>query len=85
MAFVFSGPSTTATLWCVQVRLREPSTFQLEDIKAVSFAEVAERARALQARHPTLESAVVYCLYLESAVAYCLYLQSAVAYCLYYD
>ena len=32
----------------VQVRLREPEAFQLNDVKATSFAEVAERARALQ-------------------------------------
>ena len=32
----------------MQVRLREPGAFQLEDTKAISFAEVAERARALQ-------------------------------------
>ncbi len=36
-------------IWRVlQVRLREPGAFQLEDTKAISFAEVAERARALQ-------------------------------------
>ena len=32
----------------MQVRLREPEAFQLNDVKATSFAEVAERARALQ-------------------------------------
>lgn len=32
----------------LQVRLREPEAFQLDDVRAISFAEVAERARALQ-------------------------------------
>ena len=30
------------------MRLREPEAFQLTDVRATSFAEVAERARALQ-------------------------------------
>lgn len=39
---------STDNLSTFQVRLREPGAFQLEDVKAISFAEVAERARALQ-------------------------------------
>lgn len=45
---VLCGPEYMTVTAALQVRLREPEAFQLDDFRAISFAEVAERTRALQ-------------------------------------